>query len=517
MKTHILLLLIFAIFIQNGQTAKILASVYSPSLSHQLAFRPIWHELASRGHDITLITTDPEENAPYKQIDTSYSYKIMEELGLGSIVSQQNSSKTSSFNTYINGLHKVSDYQFGTPEVEFLINNEKEKFDLLMLEVIYPGHMAFVDRFKAPFIGLVSLDAPPVIHRAVGNPTNPILYPDTVMPFTSNLTFKQRVVSFLANIGFYVFSTYFFYPNEDANVAKHFEGYTIRPLNDIQHDMDMLFINVNPVFHKLRPLGPNTIQIGGGTHLKEAKPLPKELEEYLNGSKNGVVYFSLGTNVKSNLLTDDLKETIIKTLGELPYDILWKYDEDITGLPKNIKVSKWIPQQDLFRHPQVKLFITQCGLQSVEEAILMNVPIVGMPFFGDQHKNAQIVLEKEIGLVVDRTNVKKEEFKEKIIKVIEDPKFKNNMKMIAKLMTDVEMTGLEKAVWWTEYVIRHKGAKHFKSYGTTDPFYTYFMLDVVCFVLLVLFIVFYVNWRILNFFVWLVFGRKKADVKKKTN
>lgn len=155
-------------FTQDGQCARILASIFSPSFSHQLAFRPIWQELAKRGHDLTVITTDPVKDAPYKQIDTSHSYKMMEELGMSNAVSNRNQSARDAGKNYIDGLHKISDYQFGMPEVQALINNKKEHFDLLMIEVIFPGQMAFVDRFKAPFIGLVSLDAPPVIHRAVG-------------------------------------------------------------------------------------------------------------------------------------------------------------------------------------------------------------------------------------------------------------------------------------------------------------------------------------------------------------
>lgn len=144
--------------------------------------------------------------------------------------------------------------------------------------------------------------------------------------------------------------------------------------------------------------------------------------------------------MKTSLISDELKATIIETLGELPYDVLWKYEDELKGLPKNIKISKWIPQQDVFskkqfwcqnnvnniilfiEHPKIKLFITQCGLQSIEEAISNHIPLLGMPFFGDQSKNAQVVLEKGLGLVVDNSVLTKEEFKSKILETIKDPK-----------------------------------------------------------------------------------------------
>lgn len=37
---------------------------------------------------------------------------------------------------------------------------------------------------------------------------------------------------------------------------------------------------------------------------------------------------------------------------------------------------------------------------------------------------------------------------------------------------------LDKAVFWIEYVIRHKGAAHLRSPAIDVPFYKYYMLDV---------------------------------------
>lgn len=50
------------------------------------------------------------------------------------------------------------------------------------------------------------------------------------------------------------------------------------------------------------------------------------------------------------------------------------------------------------------------------------------------------------------------------------------------------MSGLEKAVWWTEYVLRHKGAKYLRNPGRDLPYYQYFLLDVlgVCFLTLII-------------------------------
>lgn len=62
---------------------------------------------------------------------------------------------------------------------------------------------------------------------------------------------------------------------------------------------------------------------------------------------------------------------------------------------------------------------------------------------------------------------------------------------IASLITDQPMTGLERAVWWTEYVIRHGGAQHLRNPALDLPWYQYFLLDVIGFTFLVFLIIIY--------------------------
>lgn len=73
-------------------------------------------------------------------------------------------------------------------------------------------------------------------------------------------------------------------------------------------------------------------------------------------------------------------------------------------------------------HPNIKLFITQCGLQSVEEAIASEVTMVGLPFHGDQLQNCRIIENKELGLWLSPYSFKKAAFSEAIKEVISNPK-----------------------------------------------------------------------------------------------
>lgn len=87
----------------------------------------------------------------------------------------------------------------------------------------------------------------------------------------------------------------------------------------------------------------------------------QDLKQELDSAAQGVVYFSLGSNVRSANLTTDLRETIIGALSELPYKVLWKWETDhLPGQPPNVIIRKWLPQQDVLGK-YIKLFIS-CGI-----------------------------------------------------------------------------------------------------------------------------------------------------------
>lgn len=74
----------------------------------------------------------------------------------------------------------------------------------------------------------------------------------------------------------------------------------------------------------------------------------QELKNILDNAKQGVIYFSLGTNLKSKNLPKEKLNALLDTFRELPYLILWKFElDDISNKPDNVVIRKWFPQQDV--------------------------------------------------------------------------------------------------------------------------------------------------------------------------
>ncbi len=74
-------------------------------------------------------------------------------------------------------------------------------------------------------------------------------------------------------------------------------------------------------------------------------------------------------------------------------------------------------------------------------------------------------------------------------------RYRDNMRQLSHIFQDRPMTPQQSVVYWTEYVIRHNGALHLRTAGADMPFYQYFLLDILAFVVagatIVVFIIIY--------------------------
>jgi glucuronosyltransferase len=74
----------------------------------------------------------------------------------------------------------------------------------------------------------------------------------------------------------------------------------------------------------------------------------QDLQKFLDEAKDGVIYFSLGSNVLGDHVPEDKIRAFLEAFSELPQKILWKWESDILPeQPPNVKYGKWLPQQDI--------------------------------------------------------------------------------------------------------------------------------------------------------------------------
>lgn len=67
------------------------------------------------------------------------------------------------------------------------------------------------------------------------------------------------------------------------------------------------------------------------------------------------------------------------------------------------------------------------------------------------------------------------------------------------------MTGLDKVVWWTEYVIRNRGAPYLRSPRADVSWFEFLILDVVAFFIFGLTATLFIAYKIFQFIRGLIF------------
>lgn len=184
----------------------------------------------------------------------------------------------------------------------------------------------------------------------------------------------------------------------------------------------------------------------------------------------------------------------------------WEIDQRPADMPNNVLTQQWLPQDDILAHPNIRLFISHCGLGGVGEAKYHGVPILGIPLFGDQPLNIKAVVNEKWGLHLPYNQITEATLTQTLNEMLTNRSYVENVKRISLLYRDRPQSGMDTAVFWIEYVLRHNGARHMQSEAIHLNFFQKNSLDVVGFLLVVGWIV----WRIMKFLIIEVICRRRV-------
>ncbi|KAJ0070019.1 hypothetical protein NL108_000263, partial [Boleophthalmus pectinirostris] len=131
-----------------------------------------------------------------------------------------------------------------------------------------------------------------------------------------------------------------------------------------------------------------------------------DLEEFVEASgEDGFIVFTMGSMVSKMPL--ELAKLFFDAFRQFPQRVLWRYEGEIPpDAPKNVRVSKWLPQNDLLAHPKARVFMTHGGTHGMYEGICNGVPMLMFPLFGDQRDNVHRMVSRGVAeklLIYDLT------------------------------------------------------------------------------------------------------------------
>lgn len=91
-----------------------------------------------------------------------------------------------------------------------------------------------------------------------------------------------------------------------------------------------------------------------------------------------------------------------------------------------------------------------------------------------------------------------------------------NAKSTSVIFKDRPISPVQSVVYWTEYVVRHKGAPHLKSHALNLAWYQYFLLDVIAVLLTIIFLGLFVAYKIVKIILYRLYLKNLHNSKSKS-
>ncbi|KAF7267598.1 hypothetical protein GWI33_019209 [Rhynchophorus ferrugineus] len=322
----------------------------------------------------------------------------------------------------------------------------------------------------------------PWINQRVGNylPTSSVPHFFMLGDFAQGMNFFQRIRNFLCIFDYFITNLVVF-PGNNAIIEEVYHN--LPHVSTFHNNISLVLLGQHSSLRQSIPLAPNMVEIGG-FHIDPPKKLSNDLQEILDNARNGAIFFSMGSHLKSRNFSEEKRRMFLNIFKKLDQIVLWKFeDDDLPGKPDNVCIKKWFAQMDLLAHPNIRLFMIHGGYGSLQEAVYHGVPVLTIPVFADQFNNAHLAVQLGYALKLSYNdeNFHEDTLYSLIQEMIKNPQYRENAKMRSRLFHDRPMKPLETAIYWIEYVIRNKGAPDLKLAALQLPFYQLYNLDIYLF------------------------------------
>ncbi|XP_036067097.1 UDP-glucuronosyltransferase 2C1-like [Oryzias melastigma] len=477
------------------QAGKVL--VFPLDGSHWVNMKVIIEELYSRNHQVTVIRHKDswyiKENSPFYMSITLDAESGFDEHSLSLYVTQMLEMQKGEFSVWkqmqlgMEQMEKASEFHMiARKTLEGIFENKEmlqmlknSKYDLILTDPAIAGGVILGHYLKLPLVFNVRWTTHGEGHFLIA--PSPLSYVPLVgTKLSDKMSFFQRVLNFLV---FYLGQF-----NYERVITPHYQDIMDKYFGpnvdyfSLFQAADLWLMRVDFVFEFPRPTMPNVVYMGG-FQCKPAEPLPDHLEDFVQSSlEHGFIIMSLGTLIAD--LPADLAEEIAAAFAELPQKVIWRHKGSRPStLGNNTLLVDWMPQNDLLGHPKIRLFVAHGGTNGVQEAMYHGVPLLGLPLIFDQKDNLLRIEERGAGKNIDFFTMNKEIFLQGLKDVLNEPSYRMNMQRLSRLHRDTPMRPLDTALFWIEFVMRHKGAAHLRTESYKLPWYSYHSVDVMVFLL----------------------------------
>ncbi|KAL7735229.1 hypothetical protein ACLKA6_016138 [Drosophila palustris] len=507
-------------------SAKILAVYAFPGKSHYMMHTALIRELIENGHQVTMIAAFSLEaqqlGSNYTELLIEPVYDFWHDVKLDFGVQHLFDLTRMNNHDFLKMLEiiglKTTEHALRQPKVQSLIhaNQTEGVFDLLLAEQFYQeAFLALAYKYNIPIVTTSTLGYENHMSQMMGLITPWSFVPHGFMPFTDRMSFLERLSNSYASLYEDLDRYWNYFPKMDKITEQYFGNVLaeVPKVKFMETQISVMLLNSHAPLTTSRPTVDSMVPVGG-MHIYPTKQLPHDMQSFLDGATDGAIFFSLGNNVQSKEMPEQMLSLFLKVFGSLKQRVLWKFeDESIGKLPENIMIRKWLPQADILAHPNVKVFITHGGLFGTQEGVHYAVPMLGIPFYCDQHLNMNKAVLGGYAISLHFQSITEELLTHSLLQLIHNVTYKDNIQRVSRIFRDRPLEPRKSAIYWIEYVIRHKGAPHMRSAGLDLAWYQFYLLDVIAFVIAVAL----AGFLLLLLAIRLLRGSAKKQRKAKTN
>ncbi|TRY92686.1 hypothetical protein DNTS_025234 [Danionella cerebrum] len=438
--------------------------------SHWHNMRTIVDALVKHNHSVTVLVSSSSPTVQHSRKErfdyNVFKVKMVKEEAAGIWSDFTNlwmDNKVSKFERFFLFRNVLSNFKRLSEDIcrgmlqnkDLLHSLRESQYDVVFSDPMMPCNDLMAKTLDIPHVISLRLSFAYTMERFCGQMPAPPSYVPAVAihdHLTDRMSFSERIENMLL----YIIHSAIFQMNQWLLLQDLYTELNGKPTTmcETMGKADIWLIRTYWDFEYPRPFLPN-FKFVGGLHCKPAKPLPKELEAFVQSSgDHGIIVFSLGSMI--NNLTMERANTIASALG----------------------------------HPKTKAFITHGGTNGLYEAIYHGVPMVGLPLFADQPDNLMHMKTKGAAVSLDINTMESK---------------------------DLPMKPLDQAVYWIEFVMRNKGAKHLRVQAHELSWYQYHCLDVLAFLLSITALITYLCVKTSAFLFRKCFRKTRPDAKGQKN
>lgn len=482
-------ILIFLLISEFCDSAKVLLTVMDQGRSHATSITPLMHRLQKDGHTTAL------EMATYKNdMDFGMEERFINMSGHENHFISKDFFKIA-FEDEFTFVHQAVPFIFGSISCDRILKHQKERWleianedwDLFLSDSLFsPCGYAMAEITEKPHVMMHSSDVESAHGSFKGFHRNYALMVPNFLPYSmSNFTTDKwwhRVVSTVDWFGS-AFIT--------AGVAGFAQKWALRSIIPFPF-FSFYDYNRRSVFSftdmpdPLYPVGARTNDyFSFGTYCNPPKSgLDQEWEEFVNDPKSkGTILVAFGTIIDWRFAPEEKFEIFLNVLNKLKdYRVIWSMKGDRPdGLLAHVKVSSWVPQQQILNHEKTVLFLSHGGLKSVKEAVCSATPSIFMPMFAEQMRNAWLAKSKGFARILNKFHISEPYLENHIREVVEHPSYQTNAEHLLSTFADRPMPALDEAAFKFSRLFKYKGKmpKYFYPKSIDLSYMTTLNLDVL--------------------------------------